>query len=506
MRASGILMPVSSLASKYGIGCFSKEAYEFIDFLKESGQTYWQILPFGPTGYGDSPYQCVSAFAGNPYFIDLETLKEEGLVEQWFLDERYFGTNPEYVDYGAQYNNRFLVLKMAFDAFRERGLQNSLEYQTFFKKEAYWLEDYALFMSIKRKMDQKSWQQWDLPLRTRDTVAIHVIKEELKELIEFFYFQQFEFYKQWNKLHAYAKKQGIKIIGDMPFYPAMDSVDAWSHPELFLFDKKGEPEYVAGCGPDAFSATGQLWGNPIYNWESMKKNAYQWWITRFEHMHQLCDVIRIDHFHGFAQYYAIPYGDKTAENGTLHEGPGMELFKVLEQKVKNIQIIAEDLGASSKYTEKMMKNCPYPGMRILQFAYDGSETSSYLPYFHEKNCVVYTGTHDNMTSLQWIESINDHDRDFVRRYIHSENTNYGAFVWDFIREAYRSTADTCIIPLQDYLVMGKEARINEPGTLGTNWQWRLKPSFLSKELAHSIYQLTKLYGRLPKKEKAEGNE
>ncbi|MBP3851151.1 MAG: 4-alpha-glucanotransferase, partial [Erysipelotrichaceae bacterium] len=266
MRASGILMPVSSLASKYGIGCFSKEAYEFIDFLKESGQTYWQILPFGPTGYGDSPYQCVSAFAGNPYFIDLETLKEEGLVEQWFLDERYFGTNPEYVDYGAQYNNRFLVLKMAFDAFRERGLQNSPEYQTFFKKEAYWLEDYALFMSIKRKMDQKSWQQWDLPLRTRDSVAIHVIKEELKELIEFFYFQQFEFYKQWNKLHAYAKKQGIKIIGDMPFYLAMDSVDAWSHPELFLFDKKGEPEYVAGCGPDAFSATGQLWGNPIYNW------------------------------------------------------------------------------------------------------------------------------------------------------------------------------------------------------------------------------------------------
>jgi 4-alpha-glucanotransferase len=238
----------------------------------------------------------------------------------------------------------------------------------------------------------------------------------------------------------------------------------------------------------------------------MKKNAYQWWITRFEHTHLLCDVIRIDHFHGFAQYYAIPYGDKTAENGTLHEGPGMELFKVLEQKVKNIQIIAEDLGASSKYTEKMMKNCPYPGMCILQFAYDGSETSSYLPYFHEKNCVVYTGTHDNMTSLQWIESINDHDRDFVRRYIHSENTNYGAFVWDFIREAYRSTADTCIIPLQDYLVMGKEARINEPGTLGTNWQWRLKPSFLSKELAHSIYQLTKLYGRLPKKEKAEGNE
>lgn len=513
-RKSGILMPVFSLPSRFGIGCFDREAYAFIDFLVESGQSCWQVLPFCQTGFGDSPYQSVSSFAGNPYFIDLEQLIEDGLLTWDECNAVFFGSEQERVDYGAMYENRYPLLRKAYERFAD-GIgdraQNGAsaqkdEYQAFLGREAYWLRDYALFMAIKQKEQGKSWLEWEPQYAQRDEQALRDAQAELSEEIGFIYFQQYEFLRQWNKLHAYAQKKGIQIIGDIPFYVAMDSAATWAHREIFQFDAQGEPIAVAGCAPDAFSKTGQLWGNPLYDWDKLKESGYRWWINRIARNLEFYDVIRIDHFNGFAEYYAVPYGDETAENGTKEKGPGMDFFSALAGALGEIPIIAEDLGTLTPVTEKLLKDSGYPGMKVLQYAFDWTEYSYYLPYNHINNCVVYTGTHDNTTTRAWIEEISDHDRDFARRYIHSENTDYGTFVWDFIREAYRSVADLCIIPLQDYLVKGKEARINNPGTLGQNWQWRLQPNFLSEELARSIYALTKLYGRLPKPVEEEQTE
>ena len=481
-RQCGILMPVFSLPSRFGIGCFDREAYAFIDFLKDSGQSMWQVLPFCQTGFGDSPYQSVSSFAGNPYFIDLEQLIGDGLLTWQECESVWFGSDQEKVDYGAMYENRYPLLRKAYGRFKEsidgklhNGASGQVqEYNAFLKKEAYWLEDYA--------------------------------RAQLEDEIGFYFFQQYEFSRHWEKLHAYAKKQGISIIGDIPFYVAMDSAASWAHKEIFRMDKEGNPTDVAGCAPDAFSKTGQLWGNPLYDWKALKKNGYQWWINRIARNMEFYDVLRIDHFNGFAEYYAVPYGEETAENGEICKGPGMDFFKALKKKLGDVPIIAEDLGTLTPVTEKLLEDAGYPGMKVLQYAFDWTEYSYYLPYNHIKNCVVYTGTHDNTTTRAWIEEISDHDRDLARRYIHSENTDYGTFVWDMIREAYRSVADLCIIPMQDYLVKGKEARINHPGTLGENWQWRLQPNFLSKDLSDSIFKLAKLYGRIPKKEKTEDDQ
>ena len=496
MRASGILYPISSLPSKYGIGSFSKEAYEFVDFLKSAGQSYWQVLPFGPTGYGDSPYQSFSTFAGNPYFISLEDLIEEGLLTAGECDSCYWGTNPEYVDYGAVYESRFKVLHAAYEKFKEVRDENA-GYQAFVKKEAFWLDDYCLFMAIKYENDGKAWSDWEDLTRNRDKKALAVISDMLSDRIDFFRFQQYEFMHQWKKLHSYANKNGIKIIGDIPIYVAFDSADTWSHPEQYEFDAKNIPTKVAGCPPDAFSATGQLWGNPIYRWKAMKKDGYRWWVERIKRSLEFYDVIRVDHFRGFDEYYAIPYGDETAENGKWEKGPGMDLFRAVKKELGDVQIIAEDLGYITESVRELLAESGYPGMKVLQFAFDESESSSYLTYKHDRNCVVYTGTHDNMTTRGWIESISDHDRDYARRYINSIYTDYGTFTWDFIREAMRSTADLAIIPIQDYLVKGNEARMNCPASMGTNWQWRVIPHFLSDQLAESIFEMTKLYGRLP---------
>ncbi len=496
MRASGILYPVTSLPSRFGIGSFSKEAYEFVDFLKKAGQSFWQVLPFGPTGYGDSPYQSFSTFAGNPYFISLDDLIEEGLLKEEECTALYWGTNPEYVDYGAVYQSRFEILKTAYDRFFETMAENR-EFQAFIKKESYWLDDYCLYMAIKHENGGKAWSEWEDLLRNRDEKALAVMSDMLSKTIGFFRFQQFEFMKQWEKLHAYANKNGIRIIGDIPIYVAFDSADTWAHPEQYEFDDENIPVRVAGCPPDAFSATGQLWGNPLYNWKYMKKNGYKWWISRIRRSLEFYDVIRVDHFRGFDEYYAIPYGDETAENGTWEKGPGMDLFKAIRKELGDVSIIAEDLGFITDGVRELLRESGYPGMKVLQFAFDGSEASVYLPYKHERNCVVYTGTHDNMTTRGWIESISDHDRDFARRYINSVYTDYGQFTWDFIREAERSVADLCIVPIQDFLVKGNEARINCPASVNSNWQWRVTPHFLTDELAVSIYEMTKLYGRLP---------
>lgn len=577
-RQCGILFPVFSVPSEFGIGCFSREAYEFVDFLKKSGQSYWQVLPLGPTGFGDSPYQPVSAFAGNQNYVDLRALIEDGLLREDDVRCLDFGQNQERVDYGALYTNRGRALRMAYPAFCERLLDSKKQteeikdaqdktaaaytvmtdgtagaaaenvtdpagpaaerasdaaasavdmksenaalsaadmksdntvlpekslyekYTEFCERESYWLDDYCLYCALKEKFEGKSWLEWDDGYRERRADTLSRAKKELQDEISFFRFVQFEFFTQWERLHRYARKQGIEFIGDVPFYVSMDSADAWAHPEVFRFDRDLKPEYIAGCPPDAFSVTGQLWGNPVYDWERGRKDHYSWWIRRIRANMELFDILRIDHFHGFSNYYEIPYGDETAENGIMKKGPGMSFFREMKKALGEVPLIAEDLGTITPENEQLLKDSGYPGMKVLQYAFDGSESSWYLTYHHPFHCVVYTGTHDNTTILDWVEHASDHDRDFARQFIHSENTDYGAFVWDFIREAYRSPADTCIVPLQNYLVKGSEARINTPGSQGTNWQWRLAPNYLSDALAVSIHNLARIYGRLPKTE------
>ncbi len=506
MREAGILYPIFSLPSKFGIGSLSQEAFEFVDFLEEASQGFWQILPVGPTGFGDSPYQSVSAFAGNPYFISPEELIKDGLLTWDECNSFDFGNDQEKVDYGAMYNNRFLLLEIAYNRFKEQNLKESDDYKAFIKKSADWLDDYTLFMALKKEAKGAGWQSWDEPLRLRDKKALKKAKEELADTIDFYCFQQFKFDQQWTKLHEYAKKKHVRIIGDIPFYAAMDSVDVWAHPEAFLMDEEMNPTFVAGCAPDAFSPTGQLWGNPIYDWKKLKKDNYAWWMKRMEHSLATYDVVRIDHFHGFSNYYAIPFGDETAENGTLEKGPGEDFFKVLDKKFgplvtkDDMKIIAEDLGTVNEENVKLLEDFDIPGMKILQYAFT-SWNSIYLPYKHIQNCVVYPGTHDNMTMRGWLESISDGERDFVKRYIRSGNHDFGAIVWDLIAECYKSVANLCIIPIQDYIVKGNEARINTPGEASSNWQWRMRPNFLSKELAASIHELTATYGRTPEKVK-----
>ena len=510
-RQCAVLMPVFSLPSRFGIGCFDREAYAFVDFLADAGQSMWQVLPFCQTGFGDSPYQSISSFAGNPYFIDLEQLVGDGLLSWEECESVWFGSDQERVDYGALYENRYPILRKAYGRFADAikgaidipASSQKKEYQAFLDKEAYWLKDYAMFMAIKNREEGRNWLSWEKPLRDRDSKAMESAEKELADEIGFYSFMQYEFERQWEKLHAYAREKGISIIGDIPFYVAMDSAATWAHRDVFLFDKKGEPEAVAGCAPDAFSKTGQLWGNPLYDWKALKSSGYAWWINRIARNLEFYDMLRIDHFNGFAEYYAVPYGDETAEKGKICKGPGMDFFRALTESLGEVPIIAEDLGIITPATEKLLKDTGYPGMKVLQYAFDWTEYSYYLPYNHIPNSVVYTGTHDNTTTRAWIEELSDHDRDFARRYIHSENTDYGTFVWDMIREAYRSVSDLCVIPLQDYLVKGKEARINKPGTLGENWQWRLQPNFLSKELSSSIRELAKLYGRIPAKKEVE---
>ena len=491
-RASGVLLPVFSLPSKYGIGCFSKEAYKFIDQLKEAGQSYWQILPLGPTGYGDSPYQSFSTYAGNPYFIDLKTLVKEGLLTKKECKAYDFGDQETKIDYEKIYYSRFKVLKKAFQRFKP-----DKEYQEFVKENEGWLEDYSLYMAIKDSKDGASWNVWEDSLKNREPEALVKAKEELKDAIDFYKFQQYEFDRQWKKLHAYANKQGIQIVGDIPIYVAFDSADAWAAPEMFQFDEENNPVAVAGCPPDAFSATGQLWGNPLYNWEYHKKTGYEWWIRRIGYCFKLYDVVRIDHFRGFDEYYAIPYGDETAVNGKWMPGPGMDLFQAVEAKLGRPNIIAEDLGFLTDSVLKMLADSGFPGMKVLQFAFDPSAESAYLPHTYPKNCVVYTGTHDNDTTRGWYHSESKATRDFAKEYMNVQRMDEDNLAWDFIRVAMGSVADLCITPMQDFLNLDGEARINMPSTLGGNWAWRMKKGQFDKEIVKQMARMTKIYGRLP---------
>lgn len=492
MRRNGMLLPIASLPSPYGIGGFSKEAYEFIDLLEETGQKLWQILPLGPTSYGDSPYQSFSTFAGNPYFIDLDTLAEKGWLTKEACEASDYGDNESYIDYGRIYNSRFVLLKQAF---LNSDILSDEKFTEFCKANQHWLPDYALYMALKNQNDGKSWIEWEEEIRLRKPEAVECYKRELEEECNFYEFLQYEFHEQWTKVKEYAHKKGIQIVGDVPIYVAFDSADTWANPELFQLDEKNLPLGVAGCPPDAFSATGQLWGNPLYNWAYHKKTGYDWWLKRIAYCFDLYDIVRIDHFRGFDEYYSIPYGDETAVNGHWEKGPGMDLFNTVKEKLGELDIIAEDLGFLTESVFQLLKDSGYPGMKVLQFAFDPSEDSDYLTYKYQRNCVVYTGTHDNDTTAGWFEKLSDGDKEVALRYMNSFYTPKEEQHWDLIALAMRSTADTCIIPVQDFLGLGSEARINMPSTLGDNWKWRMTKGAFSEELKEKIRRMTKLYGR-----------
>lgn len=496
MRECGILLPIASLPSKYGIGAFSREAYEFVDQLKAAGQSYWQILPLGPTGYGDSPYQAFSAFAGNPYFIDLEQLMEDGLLEEKECAEADFGGQDGYIEYEKVYKERFPVLKKAFLRWRKGMAGKGQSLDAIFDEEL--LEEtreYCFYAAVKRHFQEKSWDKWDEDIRLREEEAVDRYRELLKEEIDFYQFQQLMFTRQWKKLKDYANRQGIRIIGDIPIYVAFDSADSWCHPELFQFDKDNQPKAVAGCPPDAFSETGQLWGNPLYNWAYHKKTGFAWWLERMRYSFGLYDVVRVDHFRGFDEYYAIPAGDDTAVNGTWKKGPGLALFKKMRQVLGELNIIAEDLGYLTPSVRKLLADTGFPGMKVLQFAFSTEERSDYLPYFYGHNCVVYTGTHDNDTTRGWYETMNQEERQFTAEYMDNASTPAEEISWDFIRLAVSSVADLAVIPLQDYLCKGKEGRINTPSTLGDNWTWRLQEGEFSPEIIERCRKLNWVYGR-----------
>ena len=492
MRESGILMHITSLPGSHGIGSMGKEAFRFVDFLKASGQTLWQILPLTPTGYGDSPYQSCSAFAGNHYLINLEKLMEEGLLQQEDLEGIQWNVREDKVDFGLQYNNRLNVLRLAYNRFN-----GGEAFDRFCGENAHWLADFTLFMALKNRFNGKAWFQWEDKLKFRDPDALWQVRQELVEEIRFYSFVQFVFHRQWTALREYARENGIRIIGDVPIYVPLDSVEVWSSPELFQLDETLAPTAVAGCPPDAFSEDGQLWGNPLYRWDVMGKNGYAWWINRLAEAAKRYDVIRFDHFRGFESYWAVPYGDTTAKGGKWVKGPDMAFIRAVQQALPQVQLIAEDLGFLTEEVLQMRDDSGLPGMKVLEFAFDSREPSEYLPHTYPTNSVCYTGTHDNMTMRQWFETATPEAVAYAKEYM--ALTEAEGLVWGTIRTAFSSVSDLCVVQMQDYLNLGGEARMNFPGTMtDCNWTWRAQDGVFTAELANRIQGLTKLYGRTGK--------
>ncbi len=482
MRKAGILMSVSSLPSDYGIGCFSKEAYEFVDFLAESNQSYWQILPLSHTGFGDSPYQSFSSFAGNPYFIGLDALISEGVLSEELCSITDFGIDNRRVDYGKLYQARYALLH---NAFKNSDVVNDGEYRSFTDKNSFWLNDYAEFMALKDANEGRQWNEWE----------IHTVADEEKQ---FWKYVQFKFFTQWHKLKSYANSKGIKIIGDIPIYVSYDSADVWKNPHLFQLDANGLPTRVAGCPPDGFSATGQLWGNPLYNWEEHTKDGYSWWIKRIEYSLEMYDILRIDHFRGFSEYYSIPYGAKTAEAGEWVSAPGEDLFGCVRNALGKRDIIAEDLGFITDSVRQLLKNSGFSGMKVFEFAFDSRDengASIYLPHNYPENSVAYTATHDNEPVTSWFSRIQERERKMVRDYLCDYYTPDTEIAFPFISRIMQSNARLCIVPMQDYMMLGSESRMNTPQTVGGNWQWRICKGELTTELAKRISVMTDCYGR-----------
>ncbi len=495
-RACGILLPVSSLSGNYGIGGFSKEAYEFVDKLKRAGQSYWQILPLSPTGYGDSPYQSGSAFAGNMNYIALDELTEAGFFEKEELEEIDWGKDSAWVDYEKVWNSREKLLKKAF--LKRRDCEYEVETQNLLEET----KRYCLYQAIKAENKGLPWYEWEEGLKLAKKEAINKAKKRLADEIEFYEWIQAVFEKQWKALKKYANEVGIEIIGDMPIYVSIDSADAWSHPELFLFNEYKAPELVAGCPPDYFSPEGQLWGNPLYDWKKHKKTDFAWWKNRLEYVLKLYNYVRVDHFRGFDEFYAIPAQNTNALEGEWLKGPGIEIFNSLsrhfaKQYKAGLPIIAEDLGLMTDSVIKLVKDTGFPAMRVLEFAYDSDADNMYLPHNYIRNCVAYTGTHDNSPIQAWAESLDENRRLFMVRYQGSEHTPVKDLHWDCVRTVLASIADTVIIPMQDYLGLGESSRINSPGVATGNWQWRLSGDEIDENLIWHCDMLAGIYSRKP---------
>lgn len=492
-RSAGILLPVSSLPSEYGIGCFDKSAYEFVDFLKMSGQSYWQILPLGPTGYGDSPYQSFSAFAGNPYFIDLTQLIEKGLLTEAECKAAGFN-NSDNIDYSELHRKRLPLLRKAF---LRSNFADSRSFSVFVYENP-WLDDYALFMAVKDCFGGIPLNEWESGIRMREADAVGKYREKLRDEISFYKFLQYLFFEQWRRLKNYANKSGISIIGDIPIYTALDSADVWANPQLFQLDENRLPKGVAGCPPDGFAPEGQLWGNPLYDWDYHRQTDYKWWLSRLRHCFTLYDVVRIDHFRGFDEYYSIPYGNKTAENGHWEKGPGVGLFKKTEKVLGKREVIAEDLGFMTDSVRKLVRDSGFPNMKVLQFAFDSRDTGSasdFLPHNYGENCVAYTGTHDNQTIAAWLKTITAEEREAVRDYLCDNFTPDEKLHKSLISLIMRSKANLCVVPIQDWMGLDDKSRINTPSTVGENWKWRLKKSDLTHSLCSEIHKTTRLFGR-----------
>ena len=488
MRKSGILLHISSLSSKYGVGTMGEEAYKFIDFLALSGQKAWQVLPIGHTSYGDSPYQSYSSYAGNPYFIDFDILFSEGLLEEADLKNIPREKDEERVDYGSLFQYRFPILKKAAKAFLEKP---SAEYYTFLEENRAWLDDYATFMAIKEANGHKGREEWDITLRVKGEASEKFSDCETARIYKAI---QFFFFSQWFKLKEYANEKGIEIIGDLPIYCASDSSDVWSESRIFLLDEEFIPHTVAGVPPDGFSPEGQRWGNPIYDWDVLEKTKYAKWVERLAHTLKIFDTVRIDHFRGFDSYFAIDVKEPTAVNGRWVDGPGMKLFKAFEKELgQNLPIIAEDLGYLTESVKKLLSDTGYPGMKILQFAFDERESGDYLPHNYPVNSVCYVGTHDNDTALGWYENVAASDREKAEKYL--SLTKEEGISKGLIRGAMSSVSELSVICMQDWLNLGSEARMNTPSTNSGNWQWRMKKGDLTPSLAEKIKEMTSLYGR-----------
>ncbi len=489
MRSCGILMHITSLPSPYGIGTFGKEAEKFADWLKEAGQKYWQVLPIGPTGYGDSPYQPFSTFAGNPLLIDLDELVENGYITREMCEAADFGADPSFVDYEKVTRTKMKLLREAF-----KGFTDDVGYTSFMIDERDWLEDYALFTALKEKFGGRPWTEWSEDIKMRVPEAIELYRKELSEEIRFVKFVQYIFFRQWDRFHRYCNKNGIQLIGDIPIYVSPDCADVWAQPELFELDEKRCPKRVAGVPPDYFSATGQLWGNPLYDWEAMKKDNYKWWLKRIGKAGDCFDMLRIDHFRAFDTYYAIPYGHKTAEHGTWEKGPGMELFNAIKNDLGDVNIIAEDLGDIFDSVKALLKDSGFPGMRVLQFGFNPENSDNdHLPHRYPENCVAYTGTHDNATIMQWYRETDDKSRAMAKRYLKPRFLERMNFC--FIRNVYASPACLAIIPMQDVMGLGKEGRMNIPSTLGGNWDWRMPTGATTSARADKLRELAETYFR-----------
>ena len=494
MRKSGILMHITSLPGPYGVGTLGKSAYAFLEFLHKSGQQSWQMLPLTPTGYGDSPYQSCSAYAGNPYLIDLDTLVRQHLLTKEELLGVDWGEDESHVDFGKLYNGRTPILKLAYSRFRNDRALNA-----FIKKNASWLEDFALYMALKETHGYAPWFQWEEKLKFRDPETLEEQKQLLEEPMRFYCFVQYMFYRQWNALRKKAGEYGIELIGDVPIYVPYDSVEVWKEPQLFRLDETLTPTDVAGCPPDAFTADGQLWGNPLYRWDVMKENGFQWWIDRLGAAGKLFDVVRLDHFRGFEAYWSVPYGDENARGGKWVKGPGMDFVNALKEKLPELNFIAEDLGYLTQEVIDLRDESGYPGMKVLEFAFDSKEPSEYRPHTYTANTVCYTGTHDNMTMRQWFEEASDEAVKVAVDYM--TLTKKEGYVWGTIRTAMSSVSERAIVQMQDYLNLGGEARMNFPGKPSGNWTWRAKKGFTSNGLAAKILELTNRYDRGPVDEK-----